>query len=46
MVKELFSCDERLRELGMFGLEKALGKHHCDFPVIERSTDGGQTSCR
>ena len=30
-------CEERLRELDLFSLEKAPGKPHCSFPVLEGS---------
>jgi len=28
------SCEGRLRELGLFNLEKAPGRPHCSFPVL------------
>jgi len=34
---EHLSYEERLRELGFFRLEKALGRPHCSLPVFERS---------
>ena len=34
---ELLSYEERLRELGLFSLEKALGRPHCGLPVLEES---------
>lgn len=36
MVKELFSCEERLRALGLFSLEKRhQGEPNCRLPVFE-----------
>jgi len=29
--------EERLMELGLFGLEKTPGRHHCGLPVLEGS---------
>ena len=29
--------EDRLRELGLFSLEKASGRHHCSLPVLEGS---------
>ena len=34
---EHLSCAERLRELGLFSLEKALGRLICGLPILERS---------
>ena len=34
---EHLSCEERLRELGLFRLVKAPGRPHCDFPILEGS---------
>ena len=28
-------CEDRLRELGLFSLEKAAGRSHCGLPVLE-----------
>jgi len=33
----LHYSEERLRELGLFSLEKALGRPHCGLPVLEGS---------
>jgi len=33
--EEHLSHQERLRELDLFLLEKALGRLHCGFPVLE-----------
>ena len=32
---EFLSCEERLRQLGLLSLEKALGRPHCSLPVLE-----------
>lgn len=39
MIKGLenLSCEERLREFGLFSSEKASGGPHCNLPVLERS---------
>ena len=38
---EHLSHDERLKELGLFGEEKALERLHCDLPILERSLQAG-----
>jgi len=35
------SYDERLRELGLFSLEKALGRPHRHLPVLKMSLQAG-----
>jgi len=40
---EHLSNDERLREFGLFSLEKkAPGRPHCSFPVLESSLQAGE----
>ena len=34
---ERLSCEERLRQLGLLSLEKALGRPHCSLPVLDWS---------
>ena len=38
---EHLSYKDRLRELGLFNLEKAPGRPHCDLPVLEGSLQAG-----
>ena len=35
-------CEDRLRELGLFSLEKAVGRPHCSLPVLGGSLQAGQ----
>jgi len=34
---EHLSCEDRLRELGLFNLKKTLKRPHCGLPVLEGS---------
>jgi len=38
---EHLSYEERLRELDLFSLEKALGRPQCSLPVLEGSLQAG-----
>ena len=38
---EPLSCEERLRELGLFSLEKSPGKPHCGLPILVGSLGRG-----
>ena len=38
---EAFPCEERLRELGLCSLDKALGRPHCSLPALEGSLQAG-----
>ena len=34
---EYLSCEERFRELGLFSLEKTVGRPHCGLPALDGS---------
>ena len=38
---EHHSCDEGLKELKSFSLEKTVGRAYCNLPVLERSLQAG-----
>jgi len=35
--REYLSCEDRLRELGLFSLEKTSGRPHCCLPIVKRA---------